>query len=59
MLLQEGGVDTVFYMYDGIDVYDITPVLPVSDFDEGGGMGANVVLVDGVVLDEVVEDEFF
>lgn len=44
---------------DGVGMYEFVPVMAVSDLDEGGGLNADVLLVDGVVENEFVVDKLF
>ena len=46
-------------MKDGMSMDKFIPVMAVSNLDEGGGLYADVLLVDGVIENQFVVDEFF
>ena len=51
--------ETLLTVEDGVSVDEFVPVMAVPDLDERGGLYADVLLVDGVVENEFVVDEFF
>jgi hypothetical protein len=51
------GIFALFVKRMGID--NIFPMFSISDLDEGIGVYADVMLIDAVIVDDFVVDEFF
>ena len=58
MFLQYNTTD-IFYLIDIIGINNIFPMFPISNFDEGRGVNANIMLINTVIFNKGIVYEFF
>lgn len=59
MFLQYNTTDFFVCLIEVISINDIFPMFPISNFDEGRGANANIMLINAVIFNNGIMDEFF